>query len=190
MASMLRPIDGRLKDVITEVANSNKIRVNMTNAKEMMTELNMYQIDVAELGTDTEDDADGEAANEKEFNRLLMGGGVDEEELLARGDVLDQVMHNFSKTDLDIERQRIYDQEMQISQFELDPAVQTCLVDFATKPYAEIDDIQAADDIANSNQVPINYYDNDDGFWDEYIANKTQVAADAGFLTGRYWFKH
>ena len=109
MASMLRPIDGRLKDVITEVANSNKIRVNMTNAKEMMTELNMYQIDVAELGTDTEDDADGEAANEKEFNRLLMGGGVDEEEILEKGDVLTKVMHNFSKTDLDIERQRIYD---------------------------------------------------------------------------------
>lgn len=46
------------------------------------------------------------------------------------------------------------------------------MVDFPTKPYAEIDDVQAAADIANEHQVPINYYDNDDGFWDDYIAAK------------------
>lgn len=70
------------------------------------------------------------------------------------------------------ERRKIYDEEMQIHDFELDPETQKCAVDFAVKEYATIDEIQAADDIANSNQVPINYYDNDDGFWDEWIALK------------------
>jgi len=104
MASMLRPVEGRLKDVIAEVAYSNKIRINMTNGKEMMNELNMYTIDVAELGTDTEDDAEGEAANEKEFNRLLMGGGLDEEEALSKGDILAKVMHDVDKMELGTER--------------------------------------------------------------------------------------
>ena len=64
------------------------------------------------------------------------------------------------------------------------------MVDFPTKPYADIDEIEAADDIANSNLVPINYYDNEDGFWDEWIASKQQKQVDAGFLTARRWFKH
>lgn len=82
MASMLRPVEGRFKDVITEVAISNKIRMTMTNSKDMMNELNFYKIDLADLGSDTEDDGDDEAA-QKEFARLLMGGGVDEEEAAA-----------------------------------------------------------------------------------------------------------
>jgi len=87
---MLRPIEGRLRDVITEVAKSKKIRVNIENGKVMMNELNFYTIDVAELGSDTEDDGDDEAA-EKEFSRLLMGG-LDEEEAAARGNMLERVM--------------------------------------------------------------------------------------------------
>ena len=87
---MLRPIEGRLRDVITEVTKSKKIRVNIENGKVMMNELNFYTIDVAELGSDTEDDGDDEAA-EKEFSRLLMGG-LDEEEAAARGNMLERVM--------------------------------------------------------------------------------------------------
>ena len=36
MASMLTPIEGRLRDVICEMAYSNRIRVNLTNSKELM----------------------------------------------------------------------------------------------------------------------------------------------------------
>mmetsp|Transcript_11952 Transcript_11952/g.16232 ORF Transcript_11952/g.16232 Transcript_11952/m.16232 type:complete len:98 (-) Transcript_11952:424-717(-) len=86
MASMLRPIEGRFREVIAEVAYSNKIRVTMTNGKEMMNELNFYVIDVADLGSDTEDDGDDDAA-EKEFNRLLMSGGIDEEEAAREANV-------------------------------------------------------------------------------------------------------
>ena len=161
----------------------------MTNGKAMMNELNFYKIDLAELGSDTEDDGDDEAA-EKEFARLLMGGGIDDDEAAAQGNMLEKVMHEVNKKDRDSERRQIYDEEMTINEYELDPEVQTCMVDFPVKPYADIDDVQAADDVANSHTVPINFYDNDDGFWDDYIENKRQVQVQAGFLTNRKWFKH
>ena len=192
MASLLTPVEGRLRSVICEVAYSNKIRVNLTNAKEMMSELNMYTIDVAELGTDTEDEGD-EAANEKAFNKLLLSGGLDgnkDEDAAEKADMLEQVMKEVTGKDREAERRKIYEEEMQIKDFELDPETQQCLVDFPTKPYADIDEIEAADDIANSNLVPINYYDNEDGFWDEWIASKQQRKVEAGFLTARKWFKH
>ena len=44
-----------------------------------MNELNFYTIDVADLGSDTEDDGDDEA-QEKEFQRLLLSGGLDDDE--------------------------------------------------------------------------------------------------------------
>jgi len=46
------------------------------------------------------------------------------------------------------------------------------MVDFPSKGYATIDEVEGAKDIANEHIVPINFYDNDDGFWDEYIKAK------------------
>ena len=139
MASLLRPIEGRFRTVITEVGKSNKIRVNIENGKVMMNELNFYTIDKADLGSDTEDDGDDEAA-EKEMSRLLMGG-LDEEEALARGNMLERVMTSIGKTDLDQQRRQVYDIESSITQYEMDPEVQKCMVDFPTKGYADIDDV-------------------------------------------------
>ena len=48
------------------------------------------------------------------------------------------------------------------------------MTDFPIKPYAGLEDIKAADHIANEHQVPINYYDNDDGFWDNFIKEKQE----------------
>jgi len=172
VASVLRPVEGRYRDVIAEVASASKMRVNMTNGKEMMNELNFYKIDLAELGSDTEDDGDDEA-QEKEFARLLMGG-LDEEEAAAKANILERVMKEVSNKSLSAERAQIYEEEQSITQYELDPEVQTCMVDFPTKEYATIDEIEGADHMANEHLVPINYYDNDDGFWDEYIAEKEQ----------------
>ena len=188
MASMLRPVEGRFKDVITEVAYSNKIRVTIENGKQMMNELNFYIIDVADLGSDTGED-DDDANAEKEFSRLLLGG-LDDEEAAAKGNMLERVMKEVGDKDLEEERRQIYDEEQTITQYELDPETQKCMVDFPVKPYAHVDDIQAAADVANENLVPINYYDNDDGFWDDYIAAKQQSQVEAGFLTNRRWFKH
>lgn len=121
VASMLRPVEGRFKDCLTEVAYSNKIRVTMENGKTMMNELNFYTIDVAELGSDTEDDGDDEAA-EKEFSRLLMGG-LDDDEVASKQNVLERVMKEMGQTSLEDERRKVYDNEMTITEFELDPEV-------------------------------------------------------------------
>lgn len=79
MASMLRPIEGRYRDVITEVAGSNKLRMTIEGGKEMMNELNFYKIEVEDLGTDSGEEF-GDDAAEKEVNRILMSGGIDEDE--------------------------------------------------------------------------------------------------------------
>ena len=51
----------------------------MTNSKDMMRELNFYELDVADLGSDTEDEG-GDDAEEREFTKLLMSGGRKEED--------------------------------------------------------------------------------------------------------------
>jgi hypothetical protein len=42
------------------------------------------------------------------------------------------------------------------------------MTDFFRKPYAEVHDIEAIHEDVNHVQ-PVNYFDNDDGFWNEYI---------------------
>lgn len=170
VASMLRPLEGRYKTVVTEVAMSNKLRVTMQNGKEMMSELNFYTIDLADLGSDTEDDGDDDA-EEKEFARLLMGG-LDDDESPENMSTMQKVMKEMEGKSLEDDRREIYDNELTTNEFELDPETQTCMVDFPTKPYATVDEVQAADEMANENLVPINYYDNDDGFWDDYLEAK------------------
>lgn len=103
----------------------------------------MYTIDVAELGTDTEDEGNAEAA-EKEFNKLLLSGGLDaknDDDKAAEGDMLAAVMREVTGKDREAERKHIYEEEMQIKDFELDPETQQCMVDFPMKEYADIDEI-------------------------------------------------
>ena len=64
------------------------------------------------------------------------------------------------------------------------------MTDWPLKPYADLDDIEAADHIANEHLVPINYYDNEDGFWDKYIKEKQERQQSQGFITNRRYFKH
>ena len=41
------------------------------------------------------------------------------------------------------ERSRILEQEMTISDFQVEPEVESCMTDFYRKPYAEIHEVQA-----------------------------------------------
>jgi len=63
MCSFLRPIEGRMLDVIAEAASSSKVRLNMAIGKEMMNDLKYYELDQVELGeiSDEEDDGSGDA---------------------------------------------------------------------------------------------------------------------------------
>jgi hypothetical protein len=50
VASYLRPIDGKLLEVIKEVAAAKKIRLNIELGKQMMNELRFYDLDPHEIG--------------------------------------------------------------------------------------------------------------------------------------------
>ena len=39
-------------------------------------------------------------------------------------------------------------------------------------------------------ELPINFYDNDDGYWDDYIQHKQQRWERAGMITNRKYFFH
>ena len=83
----------------------------------------MYTIDVADLGSDTEDEGD-QAAREKEFNKLLLSGGLDankDEDAAEKEDMLEKVMKEVTGQEREDERRKIYEEEMAIKDFELDP---------------------------------------------------------------------
>ena len=63
--------------------------------------------------------------------------------------MLERVMKDISETDHVKERKQVYEEELNISHFELEADVETCMTDFPLKPYAGIDDVQAADHVAN-----------------------------------------
>ena len=65
-------------EVITEVANSNKIRLNSELSKQMLNELNFYELDIATLGSDTEDD--GEDKGDRMMEKMLSGSLDDDDE--------------------------------------------------------------------------------------------------------------
>lgn len=40
------------------------------------------------------------------------------------------------------------------------------------------------------NDLPVQYYDNSDGFWDNYISYKEKIYSQADVLYSRPYFKH
>lgn len=88
------------------------------------------------------------------------------------------------------EREQILAQEQNIDAFQFEAATEEIMDDYITKPYAGVDEIQAAEAAAHEPIIPCNYYENDDGFWDDYIDWKQQRWQEAGMITHRKYFKH
>ena len=88
------------------------------------------------------------------------------------------------------ERSALYEQEMSIDDYKVEAEVETCMTDFHRKPYGGVDEYPVSIEERNEHLVPIDYYDNDDGFWDDYIKEKQHRSEKAGFLTHRRFFKH
>jgi len=90
---------------------------------------------------------------------------------------------------------KIAEADMNIEEFKVQPATNQCMTDFFTFQNMGIDQVETevAGDVENGvrpEEVPIDFYDNDDGFWDGYISHKRTRATDAGFLTRRPFFSH
>lgn len=65
----------------------------------------------------------------------------------------------------DREAQKIIETEMNISEFQVEPEMEKVQTDFYILPHSEPYEIKEP----YGPLLPLNYYDNDDGFWDEYI---------------------
>ena len=81
-------------------------------------------------------------------------------------------MAGINSADTNKERQELYDTELNIEEYKMDTEAQTCMTDFYRKPYVEADDKRISEEEKNEGEVPIDFYDNDDGFWDNYIEDK------------------
>lgn len=136
-----------------------------------MNELRFYDMKIENLGSDTED-FDDDGAEEAEIQRML-NKGLDDEDEMDRNP-LEVALANLEGDERLQERRQIYDKESSITDFQVEPEVESCSVDFYKKPYAEPMDVRAAVEMENEPLIPINYYDNDDGFWTKHIEEKIE----------------
>lgn len=91
--------------------------------------------------------------------------------------------------------QEIQINDMNIDEYQVEPATTQCLTDFPVLENPEIHEVEAHVSTnffrgVEASELPINYYDNDDGFWDDYIKYKQQRWEDAGMITNRKYFFH
>lgn len=84
------------------------------------------------------------------------------------------------------EKQKIKVEEMNITEFTVEPEMEKVMTDFYTKPYSDpLKPLNEAEQV-----IPLNYYDNDDGFWDEYIQEKYSKWGDNLMITNRLFIRH
>lgn len=62
-------------------------------------------------------------------------------------------------------------------------------MDFPRKPYADLDEVQG-EAVEAAFEQPVNFYDNEDGFWDDYIEHKRLRWEENPMLVHRQFFKH
>ena len=75
---------------------------------------------------------------------------------------------------------------MSISEFQVEPEIEKVLTDMPLDAYPSPHDV--GEEAAS--HIPLNYYDNDDGFWDKYIDHKTTKWAQNDMIVNRKFFKH
>jgi hypothetical protein len=186
-ASFLRPIDTMLMNCIKEVAAAKKIRLNVELGKQMMNELKFYALDVHELGELSEDES---KESEASLMRTLTKSGIEgDDEELSSVSMAERMFEAMDENFRDKERRVILDKEQNISEFNIEPEAETCQVDFYRKPYAEVHEIEAEPREVEHVQM-VNYWDNDDGFWDEYLEHRQDRMESAGMIVNRKFFKH
>lgn len=190
--SFLRPIDKQFRILLTEAVISNKIQMNMKKGTKMLTELQFYTLDIDWLGSESEDYESDE--NEDVLDSLLRSNKAaaeEDEEMTPMKTALLMMDDDNRREDM-----RKYEMEdMNIEKYKVQPAINQCLTDFATFEEMGLDDVETevAGDRENgikAEELPLNYYDNDDGYWDNHIEYKRTRGQEAGFLTRRLFFKH
>lgn len=78
--------------------------------------------------------------------------------------------------------------ELNIVEYTVEPEMEKVLTDFYVKPYPDITYVKAGND--PNPAIPLDYFDNDDGFWDEYMSLKREKLGMNQMIVNRRFFKH
>jgi hypothetical protein len=140
ICSYLRPVEGRLKDVIVEVSKATKIRLDVNLGKQMLNELKFEEFHKEDLGSDNDEEGDDQGSGS--VIEQLLADGADSE---AKMTLLEKVVHGVDNVDRDNERRALYEKEMSIESYAVEPEIETCLTDFPLKEYAEADEAPLTD---------------------------------------------
>lgn len=193
--SFLRPIDPVLREVIVEAVTANKIQLNMKLGNQMLNELPFYEVEPGELGSDTDGEAGGEGQGgdlqsiiSQQIKQQEQDGEEEESPMAAALRVLDQE-HRLE------DMRKVAEAEMNIDDYKVEPMTTQCMTDFFTHENMGPDDILArvpghVNVGTPAEELPLNYYDNDDGFWDSYIQHKQDRWEQAGLIVNRRDFIH
>lgn len=96
--------------------------------------------------------------------------GVDEEEekeMLRQRSAMERSASGLDEDSRAAEVIQIMEKEQNITDYQVEPEMEKVMTDFYLKPYLDPRDPTPAPLLQ-----PLNYYDNDDGFWTEYIRHK------------------
>jgi hypothetical protein len=115
--SFLVPIEGRLQDVIVQMAASHKIRLDMETGKQMMNELKMWRMDPVYVGDPDIEEGGDEAAEEAEIKRLLSQDGIDDDEDGEEVNPMEQALSSLGADGRASERRQIMSEESGVADY-------------------------------------------------------------------------
>jgi hypothetical protein len=170
---LLLPPDEMTERICKEALKAQRIKITSEVGKRMLKELKPPKLDIDQLGTQYHSNYEDEVieAESKEFegdNRLSQFSKLN-------------AKSNFDITDKKLEQERLQD-------FELEKDTgQHALKDV---PYPKLPDPYDIPEDPELTLYPINYYDNDDGFWDEWIEKKNKHYDEVPMIAKRLFFKH
>lgn len=177
--SFLRPIDPILKEVLCEAAGANKIMMNVERGRKMIHDLPFYMIEPEELGSESDDEqgnkdsGSGDLASviNQQIKEAQNANQDDEDSPMMKALKVLQEDHRME------DKRKIVEAELNINDYKVEPMTTQCMTDFAVLEAPDIDEITcrvpAGTPLGEAPlELPINYYDNDDGFWDNYIEHK------------------
>jgi len=104
----LRPIEGKLLDVIKDVAAAKKLRLNVELGKKMLAEVRFWEFDYTELGEMTGDE-------EKDGGNKKHGVDIDSED--ENYSVAEKIFAKMNDNFRETERRTIMDKEQEITDY-------------------------------------------------------------------------
>jgi hypothetical protein len=136
--SFLRPVDEIMKKVLAEACASGKVQLNMELGTKMLTELPFYEIDEGGLGSESEDfEAEDGEQDIESILRMSRAAANDDEEVTPMQAALKALDEDTRLEDM----RKITEEDMNIEEFRVQPALNQCMTDFETAVDPTLDDI-------------------------------------------------